>query len=279
MVYTNNVLVYFFILKKNCAIIIFIGRQNGTMKINNTVKRTLDILELISKNPEGMTLGEIKNELDIPKTSAYDILVTLKELDAVEIADERLKNYIIGVKTFLIGNSYIRNADIIKIATPILEELGNKLGRTIFIGKENQKKIIYIYKYEPSNAIVTTANIGTLNEVYATSLGKAILAYKDNYNDYIENIEFIPLTKQTITNKNDLIAQLNQIKSQGYAVDDREFDDMLSCIGAPIFNHDGNVIAAVSASGFYSKDLDIDYISRAVTKSAYEISKKFGYKI
>lgn len=248
------------------------------MKINNTVKRTFDILELISKYPEGLTLGEITQALDSPKTSIYDILVTLKKLDAIEIGDERFKNYVIGVKSFIIGNSYIRNADLIKISRSILEKLGNKLGRTVFVGKENQNKIIYIYKYEPSNAIVTTANIGTLNEVYSTSLGKAILAFKNIDDLDLDNINFVAITKQTITNKIDFLKELAIVKRQGYALDDREFDDLLSCVGAPIFDHSGEVIAAISASGFYSKDLDIEYISRAVTKAAREISSKFGYK-
>jgi DNA-binding IclR family transcriptional regulator len=247
------------------------------MKINNTAKRTIEILDLVSKNPEGLTLGEITAILDIPKTSVYDILVTLESLNAIEVADERLKSYVIGVKTFVIGNSYIQNADLIKISREILKGLGNKLGRTTFIAKESQKKIIYLYKYEPSNAIITTSNIGTLNEVYSTSLGKAIVAFRDDYEEYLNDITFKPISKNTITNKEDFITELIRVRQRGYSLDDREFDDMLSCVGAPIFNHNGKVEAAISAAGFYSDDLDIDYISHSVMKAAKQISEKLGY--
>ena len=247
------------------------------MKINNTVKRTLEILDLLSKNPNGLTLGEITLDLDYPKTSMYDILTTLTAYNVVEISDPRLKSYAIGVRAFTVGNTYIHNTDIVKVSREILEQLGDKLGRTIFIGKENQNKIVYLYKYEPSNAIITTSNIGTLNEIYFTSLGKAIYAYKDALNGLLDDIDYVPKTARTITNKEDFKKELIVVRAQGYAVDNREGDEHLSCIGAPVFNHEGNVSFAISASGFYTDAMDIDYISQKVKQAANEISIRLGY--
>ncbi len=247
------------------------------MKINNTVKRTLDILDILSKNPKGLTLGEITSQLCIPKTSVFDILSTLRQDNFIEISDSRIKSYVIGVRAFTIGNSYIQHTDILKVSKEILQELGDKLGRTIFIGRQYQSSIVYLYKYEPSNAIITTSNIGTLNDIYSTSLGKAIFAYKDNIDEILDQIDFIPRTKRTITNKSDFLKALEEVRNKGYSEDNREVDENLSCIGAPIYDHEGKVLYAISASGFYNDSMDIDYISTKVKEAATMISTRLGY--
>jgi DNA-binding IclR family transcriptional regulator len=248
------------------------------MKINNTTKKTIEVLELISKNPNGLTLNEVANELDLPKSTVFDILATLKVMDIIKYQDERIKNYVIGTKLFIIGNSYIENDDLINSSRKLIKELGDKLGRTIFIGQESQGKILYLYKYEPDNAIITTSNIGSTVNLYNTALGKSILAYRDDQESLIKNLKFKKYTKNTITNEFDLKEELKKVKKFGYAIDNREVEEHLSCIGAPIFNHKGEVIAAVSASGLYTENIDIDYISRNIVETAYKISLHMGYQ-
>ena len=74
------------------------------MKDNRTVSRILQILELIAKHDEGLTLGQIYRMLDIPKATVYDFLQTLYRADAIYYKDLRLKNYVIGSKMFAIGS-------------------------------------------------------------------------------------------------------------------------------------------------------------------------------
>ncbi|MCR3907117.1 MAG: IclR family transcriptional regulator [Tenericutes bacterium] len=249
------------------------------MKINNTTKKTIEILEIISKNPGGLTLNDVANQLDLPKSTVFDILATLKSMDIIKYADERLKNFVIGTKLFIIGNSYIENDDLINSSKHLIKELGDKLGRTIFIGQESQGKILYLYKYEPDNAIITTSNIGSTVYLYNTALGKSILAYREDQDQLIKNLTYKKFTKNTITNEFDLREELKKVKACGYAIDNREVEEHLSCIGAPIFNHKGEVIAAVSASGLYTENIDIEYISRNITETAYKISERMGYQV
>ncbi len=248
------------------------------VKINNTTKKTIEILDAISKTPAGMTLNEIVKELNLPKSTVFDILATLKAMDIIKYADERIKNYVIGTKLFIIGNSYVENDDLINSAKKIIKELGDKLGRTIFIGQESQNKILYLYKYEPDNAIVTTSNIGSTVNMYNSALGKSILAFRDDQDNLISKMKFKRYTSHTITNAFDLKKELETVKSCGYAIDNREIEDHLSCIGAPIFNHKNEVIAAVSASGLYTENMDIDYITRNIKETASIISERMGFK-
>ncbi len=145
------------------------------------------------------------------------------------------------------------------------------------MGKEVNGKITYIYKYEPENNLVSTCPIGARTNLHCTSLGKCILANDDELLKSLEGKELIKKTEYTITEYNDLLNEINIVKGQGYAVDDKEQNDHLLCIGAPVFDGSGKVVAAVSISGLHMDDTDIEGEAQLVKESAMKISRKMGY--
>jgi len=247
------------------------------MKVNRTAKRTIEMVELISKNPNGMSLNEIVEEMCIPKTSAFDILHTLNELKMVEIVDIRTKIYKIGIRAFTIGNSYITTTDLINVAKPYLQELSDRMAKTVFIGKENDGKVVYLYKYEPSTAIVTSCKVGHQNEMYCTSLGKCILAFSGNYEEKINSMELTKKTQYTITDKKKLIEDIDKVNKRKYSVDNREFEEHKLCMSSPIFNHEGVLEAAISLSGIYVEGKDYSKEFDEVRRTGELISRKMGF--
>ena len=239
--------------------------------------RTISILEIIAREKQGVTLSDIATELDIPITSASDILKSLMESEMIELMDERSKIYGIGVKAYYIGNAFLSNTNMIDKAKPIMEDLGMTLNKTVFMGKEINKEITYVYKFEPRETMVSTCPIGSRTSLHNTSLGKSIMAYDDDLRDYIKNKSLVKKTPFTITDHQLLMDELIKIRNQGYAVDDREQNEMLRCIGAPIFDYTGKVVAALSVSGLYNKDTDMDYEANLVKDKALQISRKMGY--
>ncbi len=249
------------------------------MKINRTTERTIKILDLISKNPNGLSLTEISKILDIPKTSTYDIINTLLHMKAINLIDLDLKKFGIGIKSFEIGSAYIQNAELIKIVEKPLKELAVKLHRTVFIGVESDGEVTYLNKYESESAIRTTANLGSKNPIYCTGLGKAILSGYDSekINEILEKIELIPKTKYTLITKEDLLSEVKNIRKRGYSFDDRELEESMFCIAAPIFNHENQVIAAISSAGIYDERINSEEYGKIVSEAALSISKKLGY--
>ncbi len=249
------------------------------MKINRTSQRTIKILELLSSYNDGLNLNEIARELDIPKTSTFDILQTLVHMNVVSLKDSILKKYSIGIKAFEIGTAYIKNTEFNIVAEKPLKELAQKVERTVFLGVENDGHITYLNKYEPKKPIITTANLGTKNPMYCTSLGKAILAAYDREraNSIIEGIEFEERTQYTITTKNELLIELGKIRSRGYSVDNRELEEHMFCVGAPIINHNNEVVAAISAVGIFSEKIDEKNLGNEVYKTALQISRELGF--
>ena len=149
------------------------------MKLNRTTQRTVEILKLVSKNPEGITLDEICEKLSLPKTSAYDIVTTLAEMGMVNVDRGQRQRYTIGLTAYRIVINYTNNLDFISVTEPELKAFAKTVGKTVFFGVRSDHEVVYICKAEPENPIITTATVGSKNPMHCTSLGKAILAYSD----------------------------------------------------------------------------------------------------
>ncbi|MCI8658959.1 MAG: IclR family transcriptional regulator [Lachnospiraceae bacterium] len=249
------------------------------MKLNRTTQRTVEILKLVSKNPEGTTLDEICEKLLLPKTSAYDIVTTLAEMGMVNVDKGVRQRYTIGLTAYRIGVNYTNNLDFISKIEPELRSFAKKLGKTVFFGVRSDHEVVYICKSEPENPIITTATVGSKNPIYCTSLGKAILAYSDEETrrQVGGRIRFRKKTENTIADKESLEAELDKVRRQGYALDARELEDHMECVGAPVFGADGNVLGAISASSLYKPTEDYELLGEMVAEKAMELSKLLGY--
>ena len=247
------------------------------MKKSRAATRTIKILEIIANETKGLTLSEIAVKLDIPVTSASDIVKALLDEEMVEIIDERSKVYGIGVMSYYIGNAFIANTSLIDKAKIALEDLSNKTNKTVFLGKEVNGRITYIYKHEPKEPLVATCDIGSRTSLHCTSLGKSFLAYDNNLLESLKGKNLVQRTPYSITDYDQLVTEVKKVRIQGYAIDDREQNDHLLCIGAPIFDSSRNVVAAISISGLYTAEIDIESQSQLVRETAHIVSQKMGY--
>jgi len=249
------------------------------MKRNRTTQRTVEILKLVSKNSGGVTLDMICKTLKIPKTSAYDIVTTLAEMGMVNVDRGQRQRYTIGLTAYRIGVNYTNNLDFISVIEPELKSFAKATGKTVFFGVRSDCEVVYICKAEPENPIITTATVGTKNPMYCTSLGKVILAYSDEAtrDQVIQAIKFYKKTERTITSNELLIKELEKVKLQGYALDEREAEEHMECVGAPVFGSDGCVIGAISVSGLYQPAEDYGELGRVVAAKAHEVSKLLGF--
>lgn len=250
------------------------------MKLNRTLLRAIDILEMLSKNKNGYTLAQISSMLDSPKSSVFDILKTLVYKNmVVEDNQSGITKYKIGLQSFLIGSSFLNDIDIVNVARNDLIALANKMHATAFIAVLDEYKVTYIYKYESQRSIITTANIGTKNPLHSTGLGKVLMAFSSEsiLKDALKTMDFEPLTPYTITSPEKYIDELKKVRVNGYAVDDRENSMYQFCAAAPIRNHTGEVIAAISCSGLYENMIDYSDLGVIVKQTADKISSKLGY--
>lgn len=218
-------------------------------KLNSGIDKVLSILEYISQNARGVSLADIVKSVGIPKTTAFRILEVLLAREYVTW-DPDSEKYAIGLKTLEIGLSGLVGQDIVEISIPYLQELSANVGETSFLAVYNSGDVVYLYKAEGTQSIVTTATLGSRRPAYCTALGKAILA-----NLPIEEADRIfekpleKLTDKTVVDRIRLHEEFADIRQSGYAIDDEGVERGLYCLAVPVHNYTGRVVAALSISG------------------------------
>lgn len=243
--------------------------------MNKMILRSVDILEYAANKLEGFRISDIMRDLEIPKSTTFDILYTLVACEMLEIKDEKHRIFALGPKTYDIGYNYIKDNSILDMAAPILKKLGDKLNKTVFMGKFDKNEVLYVYKYQPKSAVLNHCSINTRAGLYYTALGKSMLAFRKDPFDY-ESIQFERFTNQTLMSIPELLKDLELTRQRGYAVDNREIKDYMLCVAAPIIDREGDCDYAISVSTLY-EDIDIEAIAEEVMASADLISKKIKY--
>lgn len=250
------------------------------MTIVNSVDRALSIVELISNHRDGLGITEIGEKLDLHKSTVHRLLQTLIYKGFV-VQDNNSRNYMISFKLFEIGQRKVEGLDILEISKKHIKRLVKQVNETVHLVVRDENEVAYIDKMEADNTISMSSKIGRRSPMYSTSVGKAILAYSEKSD--IERIwkssEIIKFTKNTITEYEKFIKELDKIKQQGYAIDNEEHELGVRCIGVPVFNRFGEVEAAISVSGPAMRmDRDkIEKIKKGVMDSAREIGRELGY--
>lgn len=244
------------------------------MKSNRTVARAISMLELISNYHEGLSLNEICEIMQIPKSSCFDILHTLVDANMIKPTGRDGKIYTIGVKAFIIGNEYMRNKQIMDISRNRMEKIGDKYAKSVFLGEDMLEHVVYVYKYQPkTSTVIASCNVGTKNEYYNTALGKCMLAFRDDYLNLIDKY----VSEGEILDKDSFVKQIEQIKECKYVCSDQEHQKQLFCIAVPIFDHKGVVSSAISLAGLYSNKQTCTKEINELKNIAKEISVEIGY--
>ena len=245
-----------------------------------SVERALRIMETLAKSQDGMTITEISSKIDLHKSTIYRLLGTLIKMGYVS-QNKTSSAYDITLKLFELGYDKVQKADVLSVAKPYIKELMTISKETIHLVLREKSEIIYIDKVESKNTIRMYSSIGRRSPVYCTSVGKAMLAYMEEkeIREIWEMSDIKKLTEYTITNYDRMLTELEQVRTQGYAVDEQENELGIRCIGAPIFDHNQEVVAAISISGpalRVTKER-VKELGEAVKQYSLHISRELGY--
>jgi IclR family KDG regulon transcriptional repressor len=246
----------------------------------NSILRACNILKCFTGDKTHFKISDLARELHLDRSTTYRILLSLERAGFVE-RDEEVGTYSLGLAAFEIGNAYLMQTDLIRASKPIMTDLASKAQETVHLAVLSDIEIVYVDKVDSPRALGVMSKIGQRGPLYCTALGKTLLAFQpeEEQSRIIQKIRMTPLTSRTITSKQKLIEELKVIKKQGYALDRREIEEDVECIGAPILNYLGYVIAALSISGPQKKigtPREKQFIL-AVVKAAALISSKMGY--
>ncbi len=244
-----------------------------------SLERALDVLAHVSE-AGGQSLSEIAEALDASPATIYRILSTFAARGYLEM-DATSQQWHVGPAAFRTGNAFLRRTGMVERARPLMRALMQETGETANLGIESAGQVLFLSQVETEAAIRAFFPPGTLSPMYASGIGKALLAALDEaeIERYISRVPLIRFTDKTICERDALREELARIRTQGYAFDDEEKSLGMRCVAAPIFNGFGEVIAGISISGPTAR-LSMDKIERAcsaVRNRAAELSHALGY--
>ena len=244
------------------------------------IDRLLDVLEYLSltRNPKGPT--EIAEAVGLNKSTVHRLLTSLYRRGYVE-KDEVGGTYRIGLKLVEIVSNHIDNLELQTEARPILNDLHDTLGLVVHLGILDHHEVIYVEKMDISPNPRRYIDIGMRVPAQCSSLGKCLLSRMsgEQLEFTMSKCNFQRYTPNSITSLPRLREHLRMVRRRNWAMDNEEYIVGNRCVGAPVYDYRGEIIAAVSASGPVSllTDQRLPEVVRHVQHAASTISHRLCY--
>jgi DNA-binding IclR family transcriptional regulator len=244
------------------------------------VERILSILELLSVTKSGLTLPELSRRLGMPKSSTYCLLVTLERRGYL-LRNNRTHRYMFGLKLFSLANLALSGVELRENAAGFLQPLMQRSRLTVHMAIIEDHEAVLIEKIEPPGLVRLATWVGKRLELHCSAVGKCLLAYLPEA-EFLRLVRDRGLTRNnenTITSIRRLKQQMMQVRQAGFAIEDEEGEIGCRCVGAPVFDHSGTLIAAISVAGTTAqiRSEEFTYFGRLVRQTASDISEALGY--
>lgn len=251
--------------------------EKQKVKIIQSVSRAIGILRCFD-NSEELGVTEIGKMLGLHKSTTFGLISTLEAYQLLE-KNEDTGKYKLGIELFRLGtkvNSSLRN-----VATPYLEKLLDMYEETVNLVVRDGNFVTYLEKIESPHSMRICTKVGQRLPLYSTAVGKTILASlsDEEIEEILKTSEMKKYTENTICDNNKLLEYVKTVRKNGYAEDFEELEEGLTCVAAPIINHTGKAISAISISGPTSR-MNKEFrqkIVKTLVEVTNEISKKLGY--
>jgi len=241
--------------------------------------KALDLLTAFSFREPRLSLADLATRTGIPRPTAFRLLTTLEEAGFVlKVSGE----YQLGIKCFVLGNIVASSLDLREKAQPHLQRLRDATGETVHLAVLDAWQVLYLERLQSPHPIgFMRSRVGGVVPSYCTGLGKTLLAFKPEaaVATWLSAQTLKTMTPQTITSARRLLKDLRAIRERGYGIDEQEHEVGVHCMAAPVSNHAGEVVAAVSVAGpadRMPRPLAGSPMSGALVETARAISVELG---
>jgi len=238
------------------------------------------LLEVLADSGRAMGVSELSRALDLDKSTTYRLLATLRPRGYVE-QDPETKKYAVGPRMIAVSSRILGNNDAYLQARPVMKKLMQEVRETVHLAMLMEGQVVYIAQEISPEVVSVNTEIGQREPIHCTAVGKALAAFlaEEELEALIRRLQFQQYTPKTITDPGQFRVHCDQIRAQGYAVDDEELYPGVRCVAAPIWGYDGGVLASLGISGPATRlqPEAIPRLGRMVMKYAQEISRRLGY--
>ncbi|MFI9584190.1 IclR family transcriptional regulator [Streptomyces sp. NPDC052236] len=244
-----------------------------------SVDRAISVLEILAQRGEA-GVSEVAAEIDVHKSTAFRLLGALEARGLVEQAGERGK-YRLGFGIVRLAGAVTGRIDVTQQARPVCERLAVEFGETVNIAVMQEQYAVNLHQVRGLGAVSAHNWVGHLTPLHATSSGKILLAHMPAQKRaaLLSEAGLKKVTAHTLTSKTKLEKNLAETRERGYSWTMEELEIGLHAIAAPVRGRDGDVIAALSASGpaYRLTEERMHELAPVLVEGADEISHRMGH--
>lgn len=245
----------------------------------SSLKNALRVLESFSVDVPEKGVTEIAQETGLGKSTVHRVLTTLEEAGYVR-KDETTRRYRLGLSVLSLGGVLISNLEIYREAQHLLEAFANRFDEAVHLAVLEDYHTVYISKIESTHPVRILTHLGRKNPIHCTSSGKVILAFQDD--EMVEEIISRGLegfTPTTVTDGEQLRADLVDIRSLGYAISHGEMRVGVSSIAVPVRDYTRQVVGAVTVVGPTQRftPTKVQALTKQLQSVGHEVSTRLGY--
>lgn len=209
------------------------------------LQRGLHLLQLFSESQQGLTAKQVADRSRLPVSTVHRFLTNLEVAGFLNCSGNV---YHLGTACFAIGQAALAQLDIRRVSLPYLRELNQQTRETVHLTVRNGASAVYVEKLDSSEQLRIFSRIGAAVPLYCTAVGKVMLAYMpdDQRKGMLAQVTMKRFTPNTVGSLQELEAELQRTRKNGYACDLEEHELHIRCVAAPIWDDGGAVNASLS---------------------------------
>jgi IclR family KDG regulon transcriptional repressor len=246
------------------------------------LQRAMGILDALLESRAPLSLEQICSATSLPKSTAFRIIINLLHKQYLV---ETNQGYWLGLKMLRFGTLVEETIDLKQIAQPYLIQLRDAVNETVHLAVlDNDFHTVYLEKLSTQRAVgIMKSRVGSTAPTHCTGVGKALAAYRPDADvrQWLHQQGLPAYTENTLINETAFLQELATIRQNGFAIDRGEHEASVHCIAAPVWDHKGEVIAAISVSAPRHRmplPPDDDTWIENVKDTAFKLSRALGFE-
>lgn len=210
-----------------------------------SLHRGLDVIRTFDADHSAMSLAEVAERVHLSRPVVRRLLMTLEHLGYV---NREGRWFSLTPRVLELGFSYLSSLTVAQLALPCMEELSHQIDESCSLAVLEDYDIVYVQRVAVRKVMTITIGVGARLPAYCTSMGRALLANRDDetLSRWLRALKPQTRTRFTLTDRSGLRKELERVRSQGYAYVEQELEEGLCSVAVPVHGRSGEAIAALN---------------------------------
>lgn len=215
-----------------------------------SIERAFAILEEVARHRDGIGLGDLSKRVGLHSSTTFHLVRTMVQLGYVNQPKDS-KKYRVGRRVFTLAAGALDEVELVSIATPILEQLSLATSEASHFAIRSGDDIVVVAKTAGGGMFQLVDRSGAVRPAHATALGKVLAAAlpAPELERDLQTRKLRKFTPKTIVERKALLRELEDVRRNGIAYDDGEFDPEVRCAAVPVRDFAGRITGAIGISG------------------------------